>query len=159
MFKYSFLYFQTFKIFSDFYLVFSDWTKQRFGGKCCQCSATSPGPICARFGNSTSASWHVEIQKQGFLYEDSKAQQMKLIKTWSSLSSWAPWKLSTSRVFQKRWGVRILCPVSCCHTNHQLSIRPIADIPHICHKVHMRDMWRKRCHVDKFQISIHGKCG
>ena len=32
-------------------------------------------------------------------------------------------------------------------------------IPHICHKVHMWDMWRKICHVEKFQISIHDKCG
>ena len=30
-------------------------------------------------------------------------------------------------------------------------------IPHICHIVHMWDMWRKICHVEKFQISIHGK--
>ena len=33
------------------------------------------------------------------------------------------------------------------------------SIPHICHKVHMQDMWRKICHVEKFQISIHGKWG
>ena len=32
-------------------------------------------------------------------------------------------------------------------------------IPHICHIVHMWDMWRKICHVEKFQISIHGKWG
>ena len=32
-------------------------------------------------------------------------------------------------------------------------------IPHICHKFHMWDMWRKICHVEKFQISIHGKWG
>ena len=33
------------------------------------------------------------------------------------------------------------------------------NIPHICHIVHMLDMWRKICHVEKFQISIHGKWG
>ena len=35
----------------------------------------------------------------------------------------------------------------------------IHTIPHICHIVHMWDMWRKICHVEKFQISIHGKWG
>ena len=32
-------------------------------------------------------------------------------------------------------------------------------IPDICHIVQMWDMWRKIFHVEKFQISIHGKCG
>ena len=34
-----------------------------------------------------------------------------------------------------------------------------ALIPDICHIVQMWDMWRKIFHVEKFQISIHGKCG
>ena len=33
-----------------------------------------------------------------------------------------------------------------------------ADIPDICHKYHKLDMWRKICHVEKFQIYMHDKC-
>ena len=32
-------------------------------------------------------------------------------------------------------------------------------IPDICHKYHKLDMWRKICHVEKFQIYMHDKCG
>ena len=34
----------------------------------------------------------------------------------------------------------------------------VQNIPHICHKVHKWEMWRQICHVEKFQISIHGRC-
>ena len=71
----------------------------------------------------------------------------------------------------------VTCPKLCFETLHnckydckiqdtksttQLSITAIAlgpSIPHICHIVHMWDMWRKICHVEKFQISIHGQWG
>ena len=33
------------------------------------------------------------------------------------------------------------------------------SIPHICHKYHKWDMWRKMCHVEKFQIYMHDRCG
>ena len=32
-------------------------------------------------------------------------------------------------------------------------------IPDICHKYHKLDMWRKICHVEKFQIYMHDRCG
>ena len=31
-------------------------------------------------------------------------------------------------------------------------------IPHICHIYHILDMWRKNCHVEKFQICMHDIC-
>ena len=50
--------------------------------------------------------------------------------------------------------------VSVCHGHLWLQRKSLPPtIPHICHKVHMSDMWRKICHVEKFRISIHGKCG
>ena len=35
----------------------------------------------------------------------------------------------------------------------------LKNIPHICHLYHLPDMWRKICHVEKFQISMRDKCG
>ena len=32
------------------------------------------------------------------------------------------------------------------------------DIPHICHKYHKWDMWRKICHVENFFIYMHDRC-
>ena len=32
-------------------------------------------------------------------------------------------------------------------------------IPHICRKYHKWDMWRKICHVEKFQIYMRDRCG
>ena len=33
------------------------------------------------------------------------------------------------------------------------------SIPHICHGHHGQCPWRKICHVEKFQIFIHDRCG
>ena len=33
------------------------------------------------------------------------------------------------------------------------------SISDICHKYHKLDMWRKICHVEKFQIYMHDRCG
>ena len=35
----------------------------------------------------------------------------------------------------------------------------IPATPDICHKYHKLDMWRKICHVEKFQIYMHDRCG
>ena len=34
----------------------------------------------------------------------------------------------------------------------------IESIPDICHKYHKLNMWRKICHVEKFQICMHDRC-
>ena len=34
-----------------------------------------------------------------------------------------------------------------------------APIPHICHQSHQYICGEKKCHVEKFQISMHDKCG
>ena len=39
------------------------------------------------------------------------------------------------------------------------SNKHIVVIPDICHKYHKLDMWRKICHVEKFQIYMHDRCG
>ena len=39
------------------------------------------------------------------------------------------------------------------------SVTRRSSIPDICHKYHKWDMWRKICHVEKFQFYIHDKCG
>ena len=41
----------------------------------------------------------------------------------------------------------------------KVSDTPGLNIPHICHGHHGRCPWRKICHVEKFQISIHDRCG
>ena len=35
----------------------------------------------------------------------------------------------------------------------------LLPLPHICHIYHIWDMWRKICHVEKFQIYMHDRCG
>ena len=35
----------------------------------------------------------------------------------------------------------------------------VTCIPHICCKYHKSDLWRKICHVEKFQIYMHERCG
>ena len=39
------------------------------------------------------------------------------------------------------------------------TITKAKTMPHICHIYHIWDMWRKICHVEKFQISMHDRCG
>ena len=39
------------------------------------------------------------------------------------------------------------------------SNKHIVVIPDICHKYHKLDMRRKICHVEKFQIYMHDRCG
>ena len=42
------------------------------------------------------------------------------------------------------------------YKNVKIGVTPIPDI---CRIFHILDMWRKICHVEKFQIYMHERCG
>ena len=52
-----------------------------------------------------------------------------------------------------------VCPTALKITGETPEVRSDKSIPDICHQSHQYICGEKNCHVEKFQISMHDKCG